>query len=396
MPAGSQAEETFDVVIVGGAIMGAMTAYFLTRDPAFKGRVAVIERDPSFAQSSTTLSAASIRQQFSFPENIRMSLFGLDFLRNIKERFGPEADISLYEGGYLILATDKGLPILKANHEVQKAEGADIDLLDPAALAVTFPWLNVEGLAAGAYGRSGEGWFDAHALLACVRKAAKEQGAHLITGEVVEIARAGDRITGVTLADGRRIGCGVLVNAAGPRAGRVAGLAGIPLPVEGKKRCVYVLHCRTPLPRLPLLVDPTGFYIRPEGAYQICGAPPPEDQDPDAFGDFEVDWNLFEETIWPALAYRIPAMEEMKLVRAWAGHYEMNLLDHNAVIGPHPEVANFYFMNGFSGHGLQQSPAAGRAIAEWIVHGRSVSLDLDVFGYERVLANRPHAELNII
>jgi len=194
----------------------------------------------------------------------------------------------------------------------------------------------------------------------------------------------------------RVVNARALVNAAGPRAGRVAAMAGIPLPVEGKKRCVFVVHCRTPIEKLPLLVDPSGFYIRPEGAYQICGAPPAEDNDPDADGDFEVDWSIFEENIWPNLAHRIPAMEELKVVRAWAGHYEMNLLDHNAVIGPHPEVGNFYFLNGFSGHGLQQAPAAGRAIAEWLVQGRSVSLDLDVFSYERIAAGRPHAELNII
>ena len=388
-------DETFDVLIVGGAIMGATAAYFLTLDPAFRGRVAVVERDPTFTYSSTTLSAASLRQQFSIPENIRMSLFGLEFLKSAKERFG-DVDLAWHEGGYLILASDAGLPVLRANHRVQKAEGADIDLLDPAALKATFPWLNVEDLAAGAYGRSGEGWFDAHAFLQAVRAAARAQGAHFITGEVVGITREGDRVTGATLADGRRIGCGALVNAAGPRGGRVAAMAGIELPVEGKKRCVFVVHCRTPLPKLPLLVDPSGFYIRPEGAYQICGAPPAEDNDPDADGDFEVDWSIFEEGIWPHLAHRIPAMEELKVVRAWAGHYEMNLLDHNAVIGPHPEVTNFYFMNGFSGHGLQQAPAAGRAIAEWIVHGRSVSLDLGVFSYERIAAGRPHAELNII
>ncbi|MDF2620052.1 MAG: dependent oxidoreductase [Xanthobacteraceae bacterium] len=388
-------DETFDVLIVGGAIMGATAAYFLTLDPAFGGRVAVVERDPTFAYSSTTLSAASLRQQFSIPENIRMSLFGLEFLRSARERFG-DVDLAWHEGGYLILASQAGLPILAANHRVQQAEGADIALLDPAAMKLEFPWLNVEDLAAGAYGRSGEGWFDAHALLQAVRAAAKAQGAHFITGEVVGLTREGDRVTGATLADGRRIGCSALVNAAGPRGGRLAAMAGIELPVEGRKRCVFVVHCRTEIAKLPLLVDPTGFYIRPEGAYQICGAPPAEDNDPDADGDFEVDWSIFEEGIWPALAHRIPAMEELKVIRAWAGHYEMNLLDHNAVIGPHPEVANFYFMNGFSGHGLQQAPAAGRAIAEWIVHGRSVSLDLGVFSYERIAAGRPHAELNII
>lgn len=387
---------TYDVVIVGGAIMGTMTAYFLTLDPAFRGRVAVIERDPSFAHSSTTLSAASIRQQFSIPENIRMSRFGLEFLRAAKERLGAEVELGWHEGGYLLLASAAGEAVLRANHEVQEREGADIALLGPEALVARFPWLNVDEIALGAYGVSGEGWFDAHAFLAGARRMARRQGADLVTGEVAEIERSGDRVIAVRLADGRRLGCGALVNAAGPQAGRVAALAGIALPVEGRKRCVFVVHCRTPIERLPLLVDPSGFYIRPEGAYQICGAPPPEELDVDPGEDFEVDWSVFEEIIWPALAHRIPAMEQLKPVRAWAGHYEMNLMDHNAVIGPHPEVRNLYFINGFSGHGLQQAPAAGRAIAEWIVHGRSVSLDLDVFGYERIAAGRPYRELNII
>lgn len=392
----SEMDETYDVVIIGGAIMGAMAAYFLTLDPAFHGKVAVIERDPSFAFSSTTLSAASIRQQFSIPENIRMSRFGLEFLHGAKERFGPEIELGWHEGGYLILASEAGVPVLRANHAVQQAEGADIALLDPQGLQARFPWLNVEDIALGAFGVTGEGWFDAHALLAGVRRMAKLQGAHLLTGEVTGIERTNNRVSAVTLADGRRLGCGALVNAAGPQAGRVAALARIPLPVEGRKRCVFVVHCRTPIKGLPLLVDPSGFYIRPEGAYQICGAPPPEELDTNPGNDFEVDWSVFEEIIWPALAHRIPAMEELKPVRAWAGHYEMNLLDHNAVIGPHPEVTNLYFINGFSGHGLQQAPAAGRAIAEWLVHGRSISLDLDVFGYERIAAGRPYRELNII
>jgi glycine/D-amino acid oxidase-like deaminating enzyme len=171
-------------------------------------------------------------------------------------------------------------------------------------------------------------------------------------------------------------------------------MAGLTLPVEPRKRCVFVVACRTPLPGMPLVVDPSGIWLRPEGEVYICGIPP--DHDPRADGDFEVDYGLFEETIWPVLAERIPAMEALKLQRAWAGHYDYNTLDQNAVIGAHPEVANFYFANGFSGHGLQQGPAAGRAVAELIVHGGFRSLDLGVFGYDRIAANRPVRELNVI
>jgi glycine/D-amino acid oxidase-like deaminating enzyme len=387
--------ERYDVVIVGGAAVGSASAYFLTHDLAFGGSVAVIERDPAYTYAATTLSAASIRQQFSTPENVRMSAFGVTFFRALKERFGPQADIAFRERGYLLLASETGEETLRQNHVVQKAEGADIALMDRAALADHFRWLKTSDLALGAFGRSGEGWFDAHSLLTLLRKAARQKGASYIHGEVTGIARDGARVSGVTLADGRRIACGVLVNAAGPQAGDVAALAGIALPVEPRKRCVFVVACRTALPGMPLMVDPTGVWIRPEGEVYICGVSPPEETDPRA-SNFEVDYSLFDDVVWPMLAHRVPAMEALKLQRAWAGHYDYNTLDQNAVIGRHPEAPNFIFANGFSGHGLQQSPAAGRAVAELIVHGKFVALDLALFGCARIAADKPVRELNVI
>lgn len=385
----------FDVVIVGGAAVGSSVAYFLTHDLAFSGSIAVIERDRTYARAATTLSAASIRQQFSTPENIRMSRFGIAFFRELKQRFGADADIGFRERGYLLMASEAGEATLVANHAVQTAEGADIALMHPAALAEKFPWLNTSDLTLGAFGRTGEGWFDAHSLLTLLRTAARQKGARYIHGEVTGIERAGARTAAVTLANGERIACGMLVNAAGPQAGDLASLAGIALPVEPRKRCVFVVACRTPLPGMPLLVDPTGVWIRPEGELYICGVSPPADSDTRA-ADFEVDYTLFDEVVWPALAHRVPAFEAVKLQRAWAGHYDYNTLDQNAVIGRHPEVTNFIFANGFSGHGLQQSPATGRAVAELIVHGTLLSLDLSLFGYERVPEGRGVRELNVI
>jgi glycine/D-amino acid oxidase-like deaminating enzyme len=387
--------QTFDVVIVGGAAVGSAVAYFLTHDLGFTGSVAVVERDPTYARAATTLSAASIRQQFSTPENIRMSAFGIAFFRDLKARFGADADIAFRERGYLLMAGENGAETLRANHQVQTAEHADIVLLDPDAITAKFPWLNASDLTLAALGRSGEGWFDAHSLLTLLRAAARGKGARYIHGEVSGISREVNCITGVTLGNGERIACGTLVNAAGPQAGEVAALAGIALPVEPRKRSVFVVACRAPLPGMPLMVDPTGVWVRPEGDMYICGVSPPEDTDPRAT-DFEVDYALFDEVVWPALAQRVPAMEALKLQRAWAGHYDYNTLDQNAVVGRHPEITNFIFANGFSGHGLQQSPATGRAVAELMTHQKYVSIDLSLFGYERIAEGRAVRELNVI
>ncbi len=387
--------ERFDVVIVGGAAIGSAVAYFLLHDLGFAGTVAVIERDPTYARAATTLSAASIRLQFSTPENIRMSRFGIAFFDGLKLRFGRDASVGFRAGGYLLLADESGRAVLAANHAIQQAEHADIVLMDAPELKVRFPWLETSDLAAGAFGRSGEGWFDAHSLLELLRRGARERGAVYLHGHVTGVERRRNRIDAATLADGRRIACGTLVNAAGPQAGEVAALVGLKLPVEPRKRCVFVVACRADLAGMPLMVDTTGVWARPEGNGFICGVSPPADADPRA-ENFDVDYDLFETTVWPALAHRVPAMEALKLVRGWAGHYDFNALDQNAVIGPHPQVRNFIFANGFSGHGLQQAPAAGRAVAELIVHGRFVSLDLARFGYERIAAGRPLREANVI
>src|SRR6188474_50966 len=185
--------EHFDVVIVGGAAVGSATAYFLTHDLGFAGSVAVVERDPTYAHAATTLSAASIRQQFSTPENIRMSQFGIAFFRALKERFGTQADIGFRERGYLLLASETGEETLLSNHDVQKAEGADIVLMDQAALADNFRWLRTSDLRLGAFGRTGEGWFDAHSLLGLLRGAARQK-ARYVHGDVVGITREGARI----------------------------------------------------------------------------------------------------------------------------------------------------------------------------------------------------------
>ena len=389
--------KAYDVVIVGGGVVGSASAHYLRKN-GFKGTIALVEKDTSWALGCTARSVGGLRQQFSTPENIKLSKFGVTLVKNLKQEFGPDADIGFKEQGYLICATPDGLPILEENHAVQIANGADNVLLRGDELAARFPWLVTEGIAAGCFGLSGEGWVDPYMFAALFRKAAIARGVELIQGEVTGVTREGDRITGVTLSSGEALACGMLVNAAGTGAGRLAELAGIDLPVGPRKRYVYVLDCPAAteaLHKAPLTVIPGGAYFRPEGRNFLAGLSPEELQEPDNL-DWEVDHAWFEENIWPALAERVPLFEAIKVISAWVGHYDYNALDQNAVIGPHPEVTNFLFANGFSGHGLQQGPAAGNAIAELVIDGRYKTIDLARFGFDRIRNNQPLFEKNVI
>ncbi len=386
-----------DVVVIGGAAVGSAVACFLT-EHGFPGSVIVVEKDPAYTRACTTLSLGGIRQQFSTPENIRLSQFGLKLLRSLQEKHGPAAEVSFREYGYLVLASPEGLPVLKDNIALQQSMGADIVLLDPAGIAAQFPWVSTEGLAGAGFGRTGEGWVDPWAWMNRMKAIARERGVRFLTGEVAAIGRDGNRVTGVTLNDGTHIACGAVVNAAGASGGAVAAMAGIPLPVGPRKRYVYVLDirdCPDELHRAPLTVDATGTYVRPEGRQFLTGLSPAEDEEPEVM-DFEVDYGFFEEKLWPILAARIPLFEAAKVTSAWVGHYDYNALDQNGIIGPHPEITNFYFANGFSGHGLQQAPATGNAVAEHIVFGGYRTVDVTRFGFERIAANRPLPEINVI
>jgi glycine/D-amino acid oxidase-like deaminating enzyme len=387
----------YDVIIVGGAVHGASAAYHLAAS-GFGGRILLIEKDPTFSHAATALSAGSIRQQFSTAINIEISLFGIEFLRQVGEALavdGERPDIGLHEGGYLFLATAAGAATLRRNHALQTRLGADILHLDRPQLADRFPYVATDEIAAGCWGRTREGWFDGYALMQALRRKARALGVELGTGEVAAIETAGARAAGVRLSDGTRIAAGAVIVTAGTGTPALLDKLGIPLPVAARKRFVFSFACRTRLPGFPLLIDPSGVYVRPEGDVYISGSSPPPDREPPAT-DFEVDHGFFEETIWPVLAARVPAFEEIKPGRAWAGHYDLNLFDHNAIVGPLPSIANLLIATGFSGHGLQQAPAVGRGLAELVMHARYVTLDLSPLAYERVAAGRPLREENVV
>lgn len=383
-----------DVVIVGGGVMGAATACFLARDHGIAATV--LERDPTYARASSSLSASSIRQQFSQPVNIALSQASLAFLRRVGDELavdGERPHIGLTEPGYLYLATEAGAPLLRRNQQLQQAAGADTRLLDPAALQRQFPWLAVQDLALGSWGATGEGWFDGPALHQAFRRKAIACGARFVAADVVQLATAGGRVTSAATADGRRFQAGSFVLAAGAWSAPLAAQLGCTLPVSPKKRDVFVVDCPQALPGCPLVIDPSGVWFRPEGRGFLAGAPP-RDGDPDEPPLHAIDHGLFDEHIWPVLATRVPAFEALRVRSAWAGYYEMNAFDHNGLAGPLPGYVNAYTACGFSGHGMQQAPAVGQALADLIAgSGGAV---LQALFPARIAENRPLLEMNVI
>jgi len=377
-----------EIVIVGGGAMGSSIAWHLAGDTNFDGRVTVIERDPAYTRASSALSASSIRQQFSTPLNILLSRYGIGFLRRARELL--DVDLGLKEPGYLFLASPAGEAVLRANNAIQKGEGCAVELLEPKGLAQKFPAISTDGVALASHGTANEGWFDGPALMQAFRRKARERGVEYIEDEVVGLAPHE-----VTLRSGRVLSARTIVIAAGPWSGEVAAMAGIALPVEPRRRSVFVFDCRETLPLLPLTIDPSGVWFRPEGRFWLAGTTPAPGNDPPG-APLEIQHQEWDDMVWPALAHRVPAFEAAKVVNSWAGYYEYNTFDQNGIVGRHPEIDSIVFATGFSGHGIQQSPAVGRAVAELIVHGSYRTLDLSPFGYERISAGRPVREINVV
>ncbi len=387
-----------DVLIVGGAAIGSAAAFFLASQPDFKGKIHVLEQDFSYEKSATALSAASIRHQFSTPENIKLSQFGSDFLQNIEHYLAVNGEVPVVnfkERGYLFLATPDGLSTLQSNHVIQKIENVDVSLLTPTQLSSRYSWLNVDDLSAASIGNRGEGWLDAYGLLQGFRRKAVSLGVNYIQARVEKLQRSGRRIISAELTDGTRISFDKVINATGVGASALAKTAQIELPVEARKRTIFYFTSSATLENCPMVIDPSGAYFRPEGEGYICGIAPRAEDDVEC-DDFMIQHHLFEEVLWPLLAARVPGFEALRLKSSWAGHYDMNTLDQNVILGAHPDIDNLLFANGFSGHGLQHSPAIGRALSELVTYGEFRTLELGALGWRRVINNCPYLEANII
>uniref|UniRef100_A0A3P9KIB1 FAD-dependent oxidoreductase domain-containing protein 1 n=1 Tax=Oryzias latipes TaxID=8090 RepID=A0A3P9KIB1_ORYLA len=422
-----------DIVIVGGGVVGWSIAYWLKQKERVRGgvQVIVVERDPSYTQASTVLSVGGIRQQFSLLENIHLSLASADFMRNINDHLGvlneEPVDLQFNHSGYLFLANEKVAHIMEENYNTQRLAGAKVSLLSPTQVKEKFPWINTEGVALASYGLENEGWFDPWTLLNAFKRKAISMGVTQFCGEVTGFKTLTNIMTTV---DDEKVGvqriksvkvqmpnslqyqlvdCAVVVNAAGAFSGKLAEMlgiglgpkdsfSGIPVPVEPRKRYVYVVHCPDgPGLDTPLLIDYSGVYFRREGlgGNYITGMSPEEVEEPDT-SNLEVDHQFFQDKVWPKLANRVPAFEKLKVSSAWAGFYDYNTFDQNGIIGMHPLINNMYFATGFSGHGLQHSPAVGRAVAELILDGNFKTLDLSNFGFKRIVEQEPMLERNIV
>lgn len=394
------AQTSYDVVIVGGAVMGASAAWWLSASDDFDGSVLVVERDPSYENSSTGRTNSCMRQQFSNELNIQISRFAADYVRDFRDWMGNDPEIPelpVQHFGYMYLAGDDAFAAtLRTNQQVQASFGAGTQIMTPDEIKAAYPFYNVDDLVCGSHNLVDEGYFDSGTMFDWWRRQARQKGVEYVANEVVSIDVADDRVRSLSLASGEVVSCGTVVNAAGPRAVEVARMAGLGLPVEPRKRYTFIFDAAEPLDRpLPLTIDTTGVHVRTDGDAYMTGCPPDVDV-PVEYDDFAMDDDIFESKIWPALAHRVPAFERIKVTSRWAGHYAYNRLDHNVIVGRHPEVTNFVFMNGFSGHGMQQSPAIGRGVSELIAHGGYRSLDLSPLGYERIVSDEPFVETAII
>jgi glycine/D-amino acid oxidase-like deaminating enzyme len=387
--------QAYDVIITGGGIMGSATAYYLTKtDPSLN--VVVVERDPTYARASTTLSMSNVRIQFSLKQNIQISQFAFQVLETFEEDMAVgdhTPKIYFHRDGNLFLVGEQNQKDARRAYDLQRSLGCRVEWWSPAEVKARYPLYETAGYVGATFGPD-DGHFDAYAALMAYKAKARSQGAHYLTGEVVKIRTATGRVAGVDLGSGETLAGGCLVNCGGAWAAQIAETAGVKLPVIPVKRQVFALDTAVkPDGPLPLTVLLSGLYFRTEtGGLILLGKS--MEEDPVGF-NFSWDQQRFMEILWPELAEFVPAWDRLKLIRGWAGLYDVNTLDHNAIIGEWPEINGLYLATGFSGHGLQQGPAVGRFLAE-IILNKPISLDLSSFSPQRILENRPLSEAGIV
>jgi len=388
-------DSIYDIIIVGGGIMGSATAYYLMKADS-NLKIAVVERDPTYARASTALSMTNARIQFSLKENIQISQYAFKILERFEDEMsvdGNRPEIDYHREGNLFLVDAEGRKAAEENLALQQNLGCKVEWWTPEKIRARYPLYDTEEFVGGTFGAQ-DGHFDAYAVLMGYKAKARSLGVAFITGEVAEIRVSDGQAMGIRLGSGDELDSGIVINCAGAWASEIAHTAGIELPVVPVRRQVFVLDTEVkPEGPLPLTILPSGLYFRTETGGLILVGKSMSD-DPVGF-NFDWDDSRFTEELWPDLATFVPAFESLKLLRGWAGLYAVNTLDSNAILGEWPETKGLFLANGFSGHGLQQAPAVGRYLSELII-GLPLTLDMTVFRPERILKNKPLSEGGLV
>jgi len=385
MPA---AEGHFDVIMIGGGVMGCATAYYLLKsNPDLN--VAIVEMDPTYEKSSTALSDGNTRIQFNIQENIQMSLYGLEVMETFAEKMAvgeQNPEIAFRQQGNLFLVDNESLSEAREGLQLQQSLGCQVEWLSLEEISLRYPLIDPVDCVGGTFGPL-DGILDPYAMLVAYKDKAISMGAQFITAEVKELLYENKGVKGVKLSSGEELPARTAVNSAGAWATKLAKTAGIDLPVSPVMRQVFVVETEYHSDDLlPAFFSPSGLYCIHEGGNCfIVGKSLQEDP----IG-FEFAWSRdrFTETLWPELVEFVPSFDRLKVMRGWAGLYAVNTLDGNAILGEWPELSGFFLANGFSGHGFQHCHAVGRYIAELILDN-TPSLDLSVFSPQRILTNEP-------
>ncbi len=380
---------TYDVILVGGGVMGCATAYYLLKtDPRLK--IVILEMDSTYEKASTPLSDGNIRVQFNIKENIQMSQFGLEVLKHFAAEMeveGIRPDPAFRQQGNLFVLDEASREESYDGWVLQSSLDAIVYWLTAEDVRREYPLYNLKDCVAGTLGVH-DGTMSPLAVLLGYKKKAISLGAKFIQAEVTEILKNGNQVVGVRLSSGDVLNSHVVMNAAGAWAPKVAKTVGVELPIAPTKRQVTVIETNArPENVLPLLFLPSGLYVVHEGAGVFTiGKSFPTDYV--GYDDFTWERKTFEELIWPELVEYIPEFDRLKIQRGWAGLYEVNTLDGNAILGEWTELKGFFVAGGFSGHGFQQCHAVGRYIAGLMVQ-KTPTLDLSIFSPKRILENKP-------
>jgi len=371
-------KSTADAVIVGGGCMGCSVAWHLAQRGITN--VVLLEREPQLGAGSTGKNAGGFRHQFSNSANIELSIESIELMKDFERIVGTPIDF--HQDGYLfLLSAASSVETFRANVALQRSLGIDVQWLDPRQAAELAPGLDVEGVAGATFCQR-DGVADPNGVTMGFARAAQAAGVSIERDtEVTGIDLRGGRVAGVETTRGR-IEAPVVVNAAGPHARSIGRLAGVDVPVDPYRRHIFIATVDGHAARVPsshiLVIDfDTTFYFHREGAGLLFGM-----GDPDETPTFDttVQWDFLPQVIDVAVR-RLPVLADASISHAWAGLYEVTA-DGNPIIGATAGVAGFYQINGFSGHGFQHSPAAGRILAD-LIAGRDPAFDVSPFAHAR-------------